>query len=159
MRPLLEKELARLEEQKKRLVDAYVYEQAIDQETYRKELARIGEDVTLVRVEHHDNAVDSLDVEAVLEFAEYVVLNARRLWDEFPLHLRRRMQKVLFPEGLVHDGEAFRTPVTCLFFRNLEAPERELQKVVDLFIPASWRRSVAFKPLAASGRPAVAAPS
>ncbi len=30
MRPLLEKELARLEEQKRRLVDAYVYEQAIE---------------------------------------------------------------------------------------------------------------------------------
>ncbi len=85
MRPLLEKELARLEEQKRRLVEAYVYEQAIDQETYRKELARIGEELSLVRVEHNANAVDSLDVEAVLEFAEYVVLNARRLWQEFPL--------------------------------------------------------------------------
>jgi hypothetical protein len=39
----------------------------------------------------------------VLEFAEHVVLNARR------------MQKVLFPEGLAYDGKAFRTPVTCLF--------------------------------------------
>lgn len=107
MRPLLEKELARLEEQKRRLVHAYVYEQAIDQETYRRELARIGEDLTLVRVEHHDNAVDSLDVEAVLEFA---VLNARRLCEEFPLNLRRRMQKVLFPEGLVWSGEAVFRP-------------------------------------------------
>ncbi len=130
MRPLLEKELARLEEQKKRLVEAYVYEQAIDQDTYRSELARIGQDLTLVRVEHHDNALDSLDVEAVLEFAEYVVLNARRLWEEFPLELRRRMQKVLFPEGLVWSNEAFRTPVTCLFFSDLDRPEIELEKVV-----------------------------
>ena len=84
----------------------------------------------LVRVEHHDNALDSLDVEAVLEFAEYVVLDARRLWEEFPLELRRRMQKVLFPEGLVWSNEAFRTPVTCLFFRDLERPEIELEKVV-----------------------------
>jgi len=79
MRPLLEKEIARLEEQKKRLVDAYIYEQAIDQETYRKELARVSQDLTLVKVEHHGNEVDAFDVEAVLEFAEYVVLNARRL--------------------------------------------------------------------------------
>ena len=93
-------------------------------------LARIGEDLTLVRVEHHDNAVDSLDVEAVLEFAEYVVLNARRLWEEFPLQLRRRMQKVLFPKGLAYDGEAFRTPVTCLFSRDLERTESEEYQVV-----------------------------
>ena len=69
-------------------------------------------------------------VDSVLEFAEYVVLNSRRLWEEFPLELRRRMQKVLFPEGLVYDGKAFRTAVTCVFFRDLERPEIELEKVV-----------------------------
>jgi hypothetical protein len=141
MRPLLQKEIARLEEQKKRLVDAYVYEQAIDQDTYRRELARISQDLTLVKVEHHGNEIDALDVEAVLEFAEYVVLNARRLWKEFPLPLRRRMQKVLFPEGLVYAGEVFRTPVSCLFFRDLEAPKRELQKVVAQAVP-TWNQAV-----------------
>ena len=48
-RPHMEKEIARFEEQKKRLVAAYVYEQAIDQDTYRRELARISQDLTLVR--------------------------------------------------------------------------------------------------------------
>ena len=130
MRPILETRIAKLEERKRRLVDAYVYEQAIDKQTYSQELARVSQDLTLVKVEHHGNEVDGLDVEAVLEFAEYVVLNSRRLWEEFPLDLRRRMQKVLFPEGLVYDGEAFRTPVTCLFFRDLERPVIELEKVV-----------------------------
>ena len=130
MRPILEKQIAKLEERKRRLVDAYVYEQTIDKQTYSQELARVSQDLTLVKVEHHGNEVDGLDVEAVLEFAEYVVLNSRRLWEEFPLDLRRRMQKVLFPEGLVYDGEAFRTPVTCLFFRDLERSEREEYEVV-----------------------------
>ncbi len=135
MQPMLETELARLEEQKRRLVDAYIYEQAIDQETYRKELARIGEELTLVRVEHHGNAVYSLDVEAILEFAEYVVLNSRRLWEEFPLQLRRRMQKVPFPEGLVYDGEAFRTPVTSCFPGIRPAQRPAASKLKN----SSWR--------------------
>ena len=131
IQPILEKRIAKLEEQKRRLVDAYVYEQAIDRYTYRNELARISQELTLVKVEHHGNEVDGLDVEAVLEFAEYVVLNARRLWGEFPLELRQRMQKVLFPDGLVYDGEAFRTPVTCSFFRDLERSEHEEVEVVS----------------------------
>ena len=65
-----------------------------------------------------------------VEFAEYVVLNAHRLWEEFRLELRRRMQKVRFPEGLAYDGEAFRTPVTCLFFRDLERSESEEYELV-----------------------------
>ena len=92
--------------------------------------SEIAEPTQSDKVEHHGNEIDGLDVEAVLEFAEHVVLNARRLWEEFPLDLRRRMQKVLFPEGLVWSNEAFRTPVTCLFFRDLERPEIELEKVV-----------------------------
>jgi len=55
----------------------------------------------------------------------------RRLWVEFPLDLRRRMQRVLLPEGLVFDGEAFRTPVSCLFFSDLERSERDEYKVVS----------------------------
>ena len=39
MRPLLEKGFARLEEQKRRLVDAYVYEQAVDTEVDRYKTA------------------------------------------------------------------------------------------------------------------------
>ena len=96
-RPILENRIAELEERKRRLVDAYVYEQAIDKQTYSTKLVRVSQDLTLVKVEHHGNEVDGLDFEAVLEFAEYVVLNSRRLWEEFPLDLRRRMQKVLFP--------------------------------------------------------------
>jgi hypothetical protein len=46
-----------LEERKRRLVDAYVYEQAIDKQTYSQEFARVSQDLTLVKVEHHGNVV------------------------------------------------------------------------------------------------------
>ncbi|MGB5660296.1 MAG: hypothetical protein WBO54_12500 [Thermoanaerobaculia bacterium] len=65
--------------------------------------------------------MDELDVEGVLAFAEHVVLNARRLWSEYDLKRRRHLQRVLFPSGLHFDGEGSGTPVTCLFFKGLEA--------------------------------------
>ena len=49
------------------------------------------------------------------------------------------MQMVLFPEGLVYDGEAFRTPITCLFFRDLERSESEEYELVAHSIP-SWNQ-------------------
>ena len=49
------------------------------------------------------------------------------------------MQKVLFSEGLAYEGEAFRTPVTCLFFRGLERSERKEYEVVAHSIP-SWNQ-------------------
>lgn len=65
--------------------------------------------------------MDELDVEGVLAFAEPVVLNARRLWGEYDYKRRRQLQKVPFPSGLHFGDEGFATPVTCLFFKELEA--------------------------------------
>ena len=132
IKPILQQKLATLEEQKKRLVDAFVYKQAIDEETYKNELDRLRAEITVTRIERNDSELDALDVETVLEFAEHVVLNARRMWSEFPLKHRRRMQKVLFPEGLAYDGEAFRTPVTCLFLRDSAGAETGRFKTVQI---------------------------
>lgn len=57
------------------------------------------------------------------------------------------MQKVLFPEGLVYEGEAFRTAVTCLFFRDsagaetgrYDATEFEMKRVPARTLP-SWNQ-------------------
>ncbi len=115
----------RLEERKQRLVEAFVYQQALDPDTYRREMDRIREEEVMREVELYENRMDELDVEGVLAFAEHVVLNARRLWSEYDPQRRRHLQKVLFPKGLEFDGDSFGTPVTCLFFRNLEAREGE----------------------------------
>ena len=66
-------------------------------------------------------------------------MNARWLWEEFPLELGERKQKILFPEGLAWSGEALRTSVTCVFSRELEQPEIELEEVVAQAVP-SWNQ-------------------
>ena len=128
--PIIRKQLEKLEQKKQRLVQAYLYDEVIDEATYRSELVRLRGEMLVARIQRNEIELDELDVEGVLEFAEQVVLNARRMWSEFPMQLRRKMQKVLFPEGLVYDGEAFRTPLTCLFFRDLEAAESNEELLV-----------------------------
>ena len=121
----------RVEERKQRLIEAFVYQQAIDPDTYRREMERIRDEEVVTEVELSENRIDELDVEGVLAFAEHVVLNARRLWSEYDPQRRRHLQKVLFPKGLEFDGESFGTPVTCLFFRDLEAQEGAESQMVS----------------------------
>ena len=49
---------------------------------------------------------------------------------EAGLDQRQRLQKLLFPEGLVFDGREFRTPLTCPFFMNLEGTLGEGSELV-----------------------------
>ena len=89
---------------------------ACDKETYLAHLARVEEELTLARIDRYDTEVEEFDIEGTLAFAEHLVSKSSRLWTD----QRQRLQRLFFPEGLSYDGQEFRTPVTCPFFRDLE---------------------------------------
>jgi hypothetical protein len=45
-----------------RLDDAFLYQQAIDQETYTRQRDRLRQELAAARIEQHAAAVDDLDV-------------------------------------------------------------------------------------------------
>ena len=65
--------------------------------------------------------MEGLDIEAVLSFAEHLILNAPRLWKEASVDQKQRLQKVFFPEGITLLDTEFGTTATCLFFNDLQA--------------------------------------
>ena len=74
--------------------------------------------------------LEDLEVEAVLGFAEQVLIDAPRLWIEFDLDQRQQFQRLVFPEGLVFDGDGFRTAVTNSVFSYLQGTELQNEGVV-----------------------------
>jgi hypothetical protein len=50
--------------------------------------------------------LEELDIESVVKFGEHVLMNAARLWQEFTLEQRQRLQQVLLPRGVSYDDEA-----------------------------------------------------
>ncbi len=48
----------------------------------------------------------------MLTFAERVLGDPRQPRRSLPVTKKARLQRAIFPDGLVHDGSAYRTPVT-----------------------------------------------
>ena len=114
-----ERKIADLKRRKDQLVEAFIFQKVIDEDTYKEQLAKLSEAMALAEIDQHDQRSEELDIEAVLDFAEKVSLNATRLWLEATLEQRQRFQTFLFPEGLqVEEGE-IRTPVTASFYEEL----------------------------------------
>ena len=130
-RRAIEKRLDDLRQRKERIVEAYLYEGALDKETYQDHLARVEEELTLAKLDRYEAEVDELDIEGTLAFAEHLVTHSSRLWIETGLEQRQRLQALFLPEGLSFDGEEFRTPVTCPFFNNLEGTSRQASEMVE----------------------------
>ena len=74
-----------LSDRKDRLVEAFLYERAVDRETYQRQLDKLNEAIALAEMELQDARIEELDVEAVLGFAEFVLLNSGWLWIESSL--------------------------------------------------------------------------
>ena len=76
-------------------------------------------------MQEREAKLESYDVEAVLNFAEHVLLNAARLWIELDGEAKQRLQKVLFPQGVTFANGNYKTVETCLFFRLLQQSDGE----------------------------------
>ena len=120
-RSAAEKKLLDLKRRKDQLVEAFIYQRAIDQDTYKQQLDKLNEATALAEIDQHDHRTEELDIEAVLDFAERVSLNAARLWLEANLTQRQRFQALLFPGGLQVEKGEIRTPVTPSFYEELRS--------------------------------------
>ena len=108
-----------------RLDEAFLYSESIDLATYSRQRDRLREELTLSKIDHHTEAVDELDVEGILAFAERILPRASDLWVQASLDYKQRLQQLFFPEGIAFDGNRFnRTAVTAPLFKYLAPGEQ-----------------------------------
>ncbi len=108
-----------LKSKRQRVIDAFLHERSIDQSTYKEQVNLLNEEITLAELELHDSKLEELDLEAALNFATNALGNAAAFWLQCSVDQKQRFQKVLFPNGLIFDGESYRTAETCLVFSYL----------------------------------------
>lgn len=115
-----ERQVKALQVKLDRLDDAYLFERAIDRDTYDRHRAKLHEAMTLAKIDSHADALHNLDVEGILAFAEAVLPSAAHLWTQAGLDQQQRLQAIFFPQGLSWEGTAFnRTAVTAWFLKPL----------------------------------------
>ena len=115
-----------------KLDEAFLYSEAIDVTTYGRQRDKLREELTLAKIDHHAEAVDELDVEGILAFAERILPRASDLWVQASLDYKQRLQQLFFPEGIAFDGNRFnRTAVTAPLFKYLAPSESADERVVS----------------------------
>ena len=131
----LKRRLDDLNARKDRLVEAFLYEKAIDREIYDSQLDKLNQKIALVQAEMLDQNCEQIDVEQVVMFSESILLSAARVWQEFPLDQKQRFQQVLFPQGLQFASDSFGTAETSIVFNYLDLKE---QTKASLASPAGF---------------------
>lgn len=141
IRSAREKQLKTIESKKERLTSKFV-DDLIDGASYRKQLAKIEDELAFVMADLHVEVMEERELCGVLEFAEFVIGSPARAWAEFNLDQRQRFQNIIFPEGLEFDREkGFGTPVIApifSYFRDLGSEKSKMAPQVG-FEPTTPR--------------------
>jgi hypothetical protein len=115
-----------------RLDEAFLYSESIDLTSYSRQRDKLREELTFAKIDHHTDAVDELDVEGILAFAERILPRASDLWVQASLDYQQRLQQLFFPEGIAYDGDRFnRTAATAPLFNYLAPSESADERVVS----------------------------
>jgi hypothetical protein len=127
-----QRRVSAIQQKMDKLDEAFLYAEAIDVSTYGRQRDKLREELTFAKIDHHADAVDELDVEGILAFAERILPRASDLWVQASLDYKQRLQQPFFPEGIAFDGNRFnRTAVTAPLFKYLAPSECADERVVS----------------------------
>jgi hypothetical protein len=129
---VLSRKVRALRENKIKLEEAYIYQRSIDADTYQSMRAKLAEELALAEMELRDAQAEEIEIEAVLDFAEAVFLNASNLWKSAPTEQKQRLQQVPFPEGVTYSDGKYRTSVTCMLFSGMQTDPVQKEGLVAL---------------------------
>jgi len=116
----LESRLTDFKAKRQRVIDAFLHERTIDRSTYQEQLESVNDEIAIVQLEVYDVRLEELDIEAALNYATNALGNAAKFWIQCSADQKQTFQRVLFPEGLIFEGDGFRTATTCIAFSYLE---------------------------------------
>ena len=97
--PEFPREHAEGEARGRRLEEAYIHEGTLDRDAFVRHSERLSEERALVRLGRHDAELEGLDVEALVNYAEYLALNPARLSQEAGPEQKARLQASWFQQG------------------------------------------------------------
>ncbi len=126
----LEAKQTSLTTKRERLVAAFVYKEAIDQDTYNAELSRLHAEESDVLAAMGELGESEPARKDLIALAREVLLDPTKPWVEGDPEMRLVYQRFIFPEGLTYDGESFGTAVTSPVFGWLRSLEQGNEKVV-----------------------------
>ncbi|MCC7009435.1 MAG: recombinase zinc beta ribbon domain-containing protein [Acidobacteria bacterium] len=83
-----ERRVKAIQQKLDRLDEAFLYAESIDVTSYGRQRDKLREELTLAQIDHHAEAVDELDVQGILAFAERILPRASDLWVQASLDYR-----------------------------------------------------------------------
>jgi site-specific DNA recombinase len=106
---------AALEEKQQRLIDLLV-SSAISERVYQEQVEKVGTALAALKEEDNDEGVTEQELTHLLGFAEWLLMRVAGIWNAAEQSNKQRLQRAIFPDGLLATKKGFGTSQHPLFF-------------------------------------------
>ena len=119
--------LKAIEQKLEKLEDRYVLEGDITKEQYEKFSQKLKEEKAEIEKQMPKEQIRLSNLEKYLEFSLEMCQQLPAMWVSGDFHQRQKLQKLVFPEGVVYDKEkdSYRTPKTNAVFQLISSLSAE----------------------------------
>ena len=123
----LESRVTALQAKRQRVIDAFLHERVIDKTTYQEQLDLLNEEVALTELDIYETKLEGVGFRSRVELCHERTQQRRIVLESMLKRSKQRFQRILFPSGLLFDGESYRTAPTCRAFSYLQGISQENQ--------------------------------
>ena len=124
--------LADLERRSSQLMESYVYDKAIDSQTYETERHRLEEGISEANAGKPSRRFTEREFEYALERAARILTDLPGYWNRLSLQDRPAFLTAVFPDGLVYGDEGFGTGESPCFFYEKGLPDNVEESLVEV---------------------------
>ncbi len=93
---------------------SWVFEQGskgtISEETFKEEIAKAEQNLTLAKSELNDLHSEELDIDALLAYAYDFIRTVEKTWYDAPFEAKVKLQNLIFPKGVEYANGKFSNP-------------------------------------------------
>lgn len=116
----LEKQIDRLMKKKVRLTDLMI-DGEIDSETYKETFHKVKVELAAKQSELEEVTAIDRKINEKISFVRTLLSNFPERWlNSNRIEIKQKLQELIFPQGLIFDGNAYRTPETNIIFNHLD---------------------------------------
>jgi site-specific DNA recombinase len=136
---ITERRINRLKRRLIRLDESYACNHSVDRQSYVPLRDKLRNELQSAEMEPRDVHSDDFELEVALGASREVLSRGAELWKASIFAQKTKLQAAIFPDGLSHDGEKFRTATTSFIFKELMNKEGNEGKMASLKRPHEER--------------------
>lgn len=122
-------QIDQLEKRKKLLLDKLL-SGTVDDATYRNKLLELDTEIGILKAQKHDSEVEEMEIGNVMDAAEAMLSDVRKLWVRLDLDNKHRFLRVLFGSEISYTKESsFRTSASASIHKLFQLAEGQKTKM------------------------------